>query len=584
MSQVLLGRRAAIVLLAATSLVGGLAEAVLLVLITRAAFAIGKDQAEFLVGRALSVRDTALLGLALVALRLGLAVLATWQSARLSTGVIVDIRKDLARAFLEASWPAQQSERTGRLQELLTTFTAKGGELIRGLTQSVAAGFSLLALLGSAIAIDPTSSLIAIAGVLVLGLVLWLLRAAVRRQARSTAATSMEFATCLSELSELGMEVQVFNVQPQTAARVTQLINANAAESRRLALLQGLIPSVYMALAYLALFGAIGIVAATDTPSLTSVAAVMLVMMRSLNYGQMLLTSATSIVSSLPFLQTLQDRLTQYRASRLVDKGGPLGSVGTLTLRDTSFEYTPGRPVLRNIDLEIPHTEVVGIVGPSGSGKSTLAQLLLGLRHPTAGRVLASGRDVRDLSRREWARKVTFVPQAAHLIAGSVADNIRFFRDDVSQEVIERSAHLAHLHEDVTAWPEHYDHPVGERGGHLSGGQQQRLCIARALVQDPEVLILDEPTGALDMRSEHLIRQTLLELKERMTVIIIAHRLSTLDICDRIMVIQKGELKAFDTPEKLKETNEYYRESLLLHRQQTGSFRGLTEVDELFGL
>ena len=109
-----------------------------------------------------------------------------------------------------------------------------------------------------------------------------------------------------------------------------------------------------------------------------------------------------------------------------------------------------------------------------------------------------------------------------------------------------------------------YDRQVGERGSHLSGGQQQRLIIARALVEHPDVLILDEPTSALDVRSEHLIRQTLDGLRDEMTIIIIAHRLSTLDICDRLMVIHDGELKAFDTPDNLEKDNDFYREALRL--------------------
>jgi ABC-type multidrug transport system fused ATPase/permease subunit len=137
-------------------------------------------------------------------------------------------------------------------------------------------------------------------------------------------------------------------------------------------------------------------------------------------------------------------------------------------------------------------------------------------------------------------------------------------RDDVSQEQIEAAARAANLHADVVGFAEGYERQVGERGSHLSGGQQQRLIIARALVEDPELLILDEPTSSLDVRSEQLIRETLNELRSRMTIIIIAHRLSTLDICDRIMVIQDGELKGFDTPQRLEMSNDFYREALLL--------------------
>ena len=117
---------------------------------------------------------------------------------------------------------------------------------------------------------------------------------------------------------------------------------------------------------------------------------------------------------------------------------------------------------------------------------------------------------------------------------------------------------MANLHDDVEGFAEGYAHQVGEQGSHLSGGQQQRLIIARALVENPDVLILDEPTSALDVRSEHLIRQTLNILRSEMTIIIVAHRLSTLEICDRIMVIQDGELKGFDAPKNLEKWNEFY--------------------------
>ena len=290
----------------------------------------------------------------------------------------------------------------------------------------------------------------------------------------------------------------------------------------------------------------------------------MLVMLRSLSYGQALQGSIATVHASLPFVDSLHAELARYDVARVVDHGAPIGQVGELRLAGVSFEYSDEQPVLRGIDLEIEPHEIVGVVGPSGSGKSTLVQLLLALRDPTEGAVLAADRDVRSLSRTEWARLVTFVPQQAHLIAGTVADNVRFLRTDVTQEQVEEACKLANLHDDVLAFADGYDRPVGERGSHLSGGQQQRLIIARALVENPDVLILDEPTSSLDVRSEHLIRQTLDRLRARMTIIIIAHRLSTLDICDRIMVIQDGELRGFDTPEQLAVTSDFYREALLL--------------------
>jgi ABC-type multidrug transport system fused ATPase/permease subunit len=206
----------------------------------------------------------------------------------------------------------------------------------------------------------------------------------------------------------------------------------------------------------------------------------------------------------------------------------------------------------------------VGIIGPSGAGKSTLVQLLLRLRAPTGGRVLVNGADAVAFSLDDWYRRVTFVPQDSRLFAGTIADNIRFFRTDVDDDAIEAAARLAHLHGDIEGFPDRYATPVGERGGQLSGGQRQRLCIARALVGNPDVMVLDEPTSALDVKSEFLVRQTISGLAPHTSVFVIAHRLSTLSMCDRIMVILNGELQGFDDPASLEANNPFYSEALRL--------------------
>jgi len=294
------------------------------------------------------------------------------------------------------------------------------------------------------------------------------------------------------------------------------------------------------------------------------VGAVMLVILRSLSYGQAVQVASAAINSSLPYLDLIEAELERLGAAQLRTGGDPIGTIGGLTFDTVHFSYQPEEPVLRGLSFEIRPGEVVGVVGPSGSGKSTMVQLMLGLREPSSGHVLAAGRPVRSLDPAEWCRKVTFVPQQAHLVAGTVADNIRFFRDDVSDDEIERASRLANLHEDVQGWPEGYERQVGEMGGQLSGGQQQRLAIARALVERPELLVLDEPTSALDVRSEQLIKQTLENLRGTASIVIIAHRLSTLDRCDRIMVIQGGELRGFDTPARLARDSEFYRNALEL--------------------
>jgi ABC-type multidrug transport system fused ATPase/permease subunit len=144
------------------------------------------------------------------------------------------------------------------------------------------------------------------------------------------------------------------------------------------------------------------------------------------------------------------------------------------------------------------------------------------------------------------------------LLHGSVADNVRFLRP-ISDDAIERACRLARIHDEIVGWPDGYATIVGPRADAVSGGQQQRICLARALAAEPELLILDEPTSALDPRSEALIQESLVALKENLTLFIIAHRMSTLSICDRVMVIIEGKLDAFDKVEELRRNNHYYK-------------------------
>jgi ATP-binding cassette subfamily B protein len=559
-------RRRAVVHIAVVSVIGALLEAFFLIIVTRTAFAVtdGRDRFGVVAGIELSVGQVVIVGLVVIALRVTMAITGTWFQAELMSSYVADAREELADAFLGAEWSAQHGERSGRLQELLTSFVYQGATLTWATAQAIISACSLGAMLLIAVAVDPLSAIAVIGAVAILGAVLRPLRAAVKRQADRASQSSMAFATSLSEFSQLGMEMHVFNVQPQVRRQLRERVASDREASRRLGVLRGLVPSAYTGIAYIAILIALSVVAAVESANLDTIGAVMLVMLRSLSYGQSMQVSIASISSSLPFLRTLDDELHRYRSAAVVDLGASIGDIGELRFQDVSFEYVRDSPVLHSVTAVIEPNELVGIVGPSGSGKSTLVQLLLGLREPTRGTILADGRDIRTLSKVEWARKVTFVPQQARLIAGTVAENIRFMRDHVSLADIERAAALAQLHREVQGFADGYERQVGEQGSHLSGGQQQRLIIARALVEHPDVLILDEPTSSLDVRSESLIRETLGELRRAMTVIVIAHRLSTLAICDRIMVIQDGELKAFDTPTNLERDNEFYREALVL--------------------
>ncbi|MEZ4367455.1 MAG: ABC transporter transmembrane domain-containing protein [Kofleriaceae bacterium] len=217
---------------------------------------------------------------------------------------------------------------------------------------------------------------------------------------------------------------------------------------------------------------------------------------------------------------------------------------GEVRFEHVSFRY-PARPeqlVLDDVSLEVAPGEVVALVGPSGAGKSTILQLLLRFHDVDAGRVTFEGVDVRALRLGELRRAMALVAQEPVLFSGTLRDNIAYGRDDASADEVERAARDANAHEFIAGFPDGYATLIGERGVKLSGGQKQRIAIARALLADPRVLILDEATSNLDSESEALVQQALTRLMKGRTTIVVAHRLSTVQHADRILVVDGGRV------------------------------------------
>jgi len=560
------GRRRAVVALAVTGVITGVAEAWFLVLVTRIALALtgGDEQVSIVASTSVAVSSAIVLAVATIVVRLALAIGSSSLAASVAASLNVALRTNLAQAYLGASWAEKQRDAAGKLQELVTVFARRGHDLINACTNAISAACNLLAILVLAFVLEPIGSLVIILVTAVLASVLRPLRKAIRRSAIATTSSSTDLATALAEASQMGVEMHTFNIEAAVEERLRGLVLRDERANRRLTLLRNLLPVSYTTLAYAAVVLSLGAIAALDVTEFGSLGPVMLVMLRSLSYGQNLQTTTATIASSLPFLDSLKVELERYRAAAPSSAGIRAPQISEIELAAVTFAYQEGHDVLSEVDLRFGAREIVGIVGPSGSGKSTLVQLLLGLRRPTTGRVLAGGVDVADLDPADRARRITFVPQSSHLVVGTVSDNIRFMRAGVDQAEIERAARLAHLHDEILTWPGGYDFRIGTDGGSISGGQQQRLSIARALVERPDFLVLDEPTSALDVRSEAAIRAMLSELRREMTVIVIAHRMSTLDICDRIIVVQDGRVVGDAPPSELRRTSAFFREALEL--------------------
>lgn len=215
---------------------------------------------------------------------------------------------------------------------------------------------------------------------------------------------------------------------------------------------------------------------------------------------------------------------------------------GDVRFEDVWFEYNAGQPVLKGVSFHAPSGSTTALVGSSGSGKSTLISLVMAFNRPTRGRILIDGQDVSEVSLMDYRRQLASVLQENFLFDGTIAENVGYANPSASRAQIQDACRIAHCDEFISQFPQGYDTVVGERGIRLSGGQRQRVSIARAILADPRVLILDEATSSLDSESEQMIQDGLKQLRTGRTSFVIAHRLSTIRSADQILVLEAGEI------------------------------------------
>jgi ABC-type multidrug transport system fused ATPase/permease subunit len=570
-------RRGSIVALGMGSVLSGFTEAGILAIVaevattlvnrvTRVDIEIGPLHVEATVGALLAA------ALVLAVARIGLQVLISFLPARIAADVQGQLRRRMFEAFTRASWDMQSRDREGHLQELMTSQIMQASLGALQATTLVTSLFTFAVLVLSALALNIVAAVIVLAAASLLFVLLRPMNTIGARHARSLSAAQMSYAGGVGEAVRVAEETRVFGVAAAQRNRINSFIAAAQDLFFRTQFVGRLIPNVYQGLVYLVLIGGLAVLYEAGSGHVASLGAVVLLLVRAGIYGQQIQSSYTFVRQAAPFIERLDKAEQRYAASSRVSGQLPMPKARTLTFENVSFAYQPGRPVLSDISFEIRGGEAVGVIGPSGAGKSTLVQLLLNLRAPDEGRYLINGALVQQFRQDDWQARVAYVPQEPRLVHASVAENIRYFRD-LDDDAVARGAQLARIHEDIVSWPNGYETIVGPRADAVSGGQQQRICLARALAAQPQILVLDEPTSSLDPRSEALIQESLTALKHNVTLFIIAHRMSTLDICDRVMVVLDGHLDAFDTMALLARTNPYYRSASTSIAGVTGAER-----------
>ncbi|MBA3281678.1 MAG: ABC transporter ATP-binding protein [Acidimicrobiia bacterium] len=566
------GEGRAIALQAVVAFAAGISESLLLVLLARLAFTISGDGQDL---SGLGPIDSIELGidalfvlLVVVTLfRFAMQALGAHLIASLSARQTVALRAESFRDYAAASWHLQAQVDEANVQDLIIRRVARMVSAIAVMSATFTTAFTLVALLVSAVLIDPLSALVVVStgGILFLALRPLSLRA--KRSSSLQVVAGQKYATESLEAIGASLEIRAFGVNHEVAAHLDESTRAEARSIYTTQFLSKFVAAVYqLAAVSIVLVGLYSVYTFLDRP-LASLSAIVIILVRSMTQASTLQGSYHAAVEAAPYAETLTQERARFRAS--VSPPGSLAAPprADLEFRDVTYRYASnGVAALDGVSFEVAAGEAIGIIGPSGSGKSTLIQLLLRLRQPEMGQYLIGGLPSNELDDDSWFRTVAFVPQDCRVLNLTVMENIRFYRAHLTDDDVVQAAKRAHVHAEILAMPHGYQTVMGSRGGSLSGGQRQRVAIARALASKPDILVLDEPTSALDMRSEALVHETLTELQGNVTLLIIAHRLSTLKTCDRIMVFGEGRLQAFGDRAELEAENAFYRNAIELSK------------------
>lgn len=538
------GRRSYVAIFA-SAVAASACEALVLVLVTLAAtgLASGEDISS-LAGMQLGRLELLALSAVLLVARLGLTWVNVRLSARLAASGLAAARRQLLHAFVHSRWERQASQPPGQLFDLLAGRADLVANLISVMSIMVVAGANLALLACLSVVLQPMAVIgLALVGAM-MALALRPFNRLTREASRHLMVASEAFIEDVGDLTRNHREVSSFGAAEGFLGVVDRDQAVSTAAYARTRTLTAFLPQVYQTLGMgLAVLGLL-VATLIGTDNVAVLGAVVLLLLRAISYGQMLLGSVQTLNERAPYVMSLVETIDDFEAHRRAGGDAVPEAPAPLELRGVAYQYasTPDHRALDRIDLVIERGQMVGVVGPSGGGKSTLLQIIAGLRVPTSGSVMVHGTPLEEVDFAWWREQVALVPQDGSLMTGTVAANIDMFRG-LPRAAIEDAAMHAQMEDDIARMGG-FDAMLSRHAQGLSGGQLQRLSIARALAGHPELLLLDEPTSALDIGTEERLSAVLHEKRGTISMVIVAHRLSTVSACDRVIVVDGGAIVA----------------------------------------
>ncbi|HZN16947.1 MAG TPA: ABC transporter ATP-binding protein [Micromonosporaceae bacterium] len=492
-------------------------------------------------------------------------------SGRIGQAALLDLRQRVYNHFQRLSIGFHERYTSGRVVSRLTSDMDSIAELVDGgIDDLVLAGLSVVSVAGILLWLDPplaVATLFSFPFLLLLSR--WFARSsavAYRRAREAVALVIVHFVESLGGIRA----VQAFRREPRNQ-EIFDAVNENyrAANLRAFRLIAVFAPGIKVignvAVAVVLTYGGYRVL--DGHIEVGVLAAFLLYLRRFFEPMQELSQFYNSLQSATAALEKLSGVLSEEPA--VAEPAHPrslpaAGARGELRFRRVSFGYRGDRLVLPELDLHIPAGQTLALVGATGAGKSTVAKLVARFYDPVTGAVTLDGIDLRELADADLRRAVVMVTQENYLFSGTVGDNIRFGRPTASDDEVAEAAAAIGAHGFISALPDGYDTEVNKRGGRLSAGQRQLVAFARAFLADPAVLILDEATSSLDIPSERLVQRALRTILAERTAIVIAHRLSTVEIADRVLVLEGGRIVEDGPPAVLIEGTGHYA---ALHQQ-----------------
>lgn len=488
----------------------------------------------------------------LLMFRVVVLLLANYIKIKIATAYQEKTRGELFKLTAEANWQYLLEQKLGHLETILVTNVNYGSYLLQSISDSLMMMASLFVFLLVAINISWFITLITVA---LGGLIFFIFKPflyKIRVLSRENEIINRRTAHHINE-NILGMKtIKVMSASSKIIDKAKEYFNILRNLTVKTSFLSIATNALVQPIGLIFVFIIFAISYKSGAFNFAALAAIIYLIQRAFAYVQQLQTTLYSMTVSASYV----DKMLEYRDEAIKNKEIDNGRdnfkfADNLEFKNIGFYYNQGKQILDKVSFSIKKGEMVGLIGPSGSGKTTIVDIILRLFNPTKGEILLDGSNINKIDINQWRKKIGYVSQDIFLKNDTIANNIKFYNDSITNEEMKTAAKMANIYDFIQNCPDKFETIIGERGLLLSVGQRQRIVIARILARQPEILILDEATSALDNESEVQIQQVIENLKNKVTVLLIAHRLSTVMNCTKLLVLQNGEIKEQGSPKEL---------------------------------